>query len=301
MRIYTDYQQIKFSSEQLILLGCIDNIYMCVVADKNRMIVYEEVKTYCMTHIDYVSSPSCCDVIVLPHKFKGVCDDIYLQMVRIAKQFKKPLLCFYNDDDDRRHAIDDCVRLYRTSLNMSTKLANEFALPPLCTVKHNKSYTNELTVGFCGSVVQSVRRRYLNELVKSDIPTNVIIRKGFWAPGIDKRVAVQEFFQNIEQNTFTFCCRGAGNFSYRFYEVMGMGRIPILIQTDNVIPFWDELTSKKLHIGIVIVNDGDDIVDTVKAYYIENINNIIEIQKMNQYVFQTYFSGLGFTKKIVEN
>lgn len=296
MKIYTDYKQIKFSSEQLILLGCIDN-----VNDERRMSVYEEVKSYCMKHIDYVSSPSCCDVIVLPHKFRGVYDNIYLQMVHIAKHFDKPLLCFYNDDDDSQHNIDNCVRLYRTSINMSTKLSNEFALPPLCTVERNESYTNELTIGFCGSVAQSIRRHYLNALIKSDITTNVIIRRGFGAPGIDKKVAIQDFFQNIQQNTFTFCCRGAGNFSYRFYEVMGMGRIPILIMTDNVIPFWEELKSRKLNTGIVLVNDGDDIVRIVKEYYTSNKDNIIEIQKMNKYVFQTYFSGLGFIKRIIEH
>ena len=38
------------------------------------------------------------------------------------------MLCFYNDDDDKKHSINPNVILYRTSFYKSTKLDNELAL-----------------------------------------------------------------------------------------------------------------------------------------------------------------------------
>lgn len=35
---------------------------------------------------------------------------------------------------------------------------------------------------------------------------------------------------------YIMCARGAGNFSYRFYEVMCSGRIPLFVDTDCLLP-----------------------------------------------------------------
>ena len=66
------------------------------------------------------------------------------------------------------------------------------------------------------------------------------------------------------------------------------------------ITFWKELTSNNYHTGIVCVNEGDDIVHVVHEYHNNNKDNLINLQKMNRYVFQQYFSGLGFTQQLVK-
>ncbi len=38
------------------------------------------------------------------------------------------------------------------------------------------------------------------------------------------------FDENMETSEFTFCPRGNGNFSIRFYESLYSGRIPIIIK-----------------------------------------------------------------------
>jgi hypothetical protein len=48
---------------------------------------------------------------------------------------------------------------------------------------------------------------------------------------------------------------------------MMMGRIPILVNTDCVFPFEDKYDMNE--IGIII-NENDDIVQSVKDYYIKN-------------------------------
>lgn len=47
----------------------------------------------------------------------------------------------------------------------------------------------------------------------------------------------REFFANIRNTDYTVCVRGGGNFSVRLYETLAMGRIPVLVDTDCLLPF----------------------------------------------------------------
>ncbi|HYD92903.1 MAG TPA: exostosin family protein [Candidatus Paceibacterota bacterium] len=46
-----------------------------------------------------------------------------------------------------------------------------------------------------------------------------------------------EFIENILESDFILCPKGDGNFSARFYETLSLGRIPVLIDTDMILPF----------------------------------------------------------------
>ena len=158
-----------------------------------------------------------------------------------------------------------------------------------------------MTIGFCGQITKE-RKQYLDILSKSDINCDFIFRKGYWAPGMDKQKAREEFYENIESNLFAFCYRGCGNFSYRFYQIMSMGRIPILINTNTVIPFWDEIICKH-NIGIIIdekdiKSKKKDIIIEIKEYY--NKNDLFEIQKNNRKLYEKYFSPSGFLENITK-
>ena len=68
------------------------------------------------------------------------------------------------------------------------------------------------------------------------------------------------------KSLFTFCYRGAGNFSYRFYETLMMGRIPILVNTDCVFPFEDKVDINSL--GLVLNEKTlkiEEFIDKIKG------------------------------------
>ena len=46
----------------------------------------------------------------------------------------------------------------------------------------------------------------------------------------------RSFYENIYGTDYTLCVRGFGNWSYRFYETLACGRIPIFVDSDCVIP-----------------------------------------------------------------
>ena len=96
---------------------------------------------------------------------------------------------------------------------------------------------------------QSLRFSLLNTLQKDkEITPNFTIHNQsifFDASNeIEKEKTRIHFLENIINSDYVFCCRGAANYSNRFYETLACGRIPVLIDTDCQLPFeefidWD--------------------------------------------------------------
>lgn len=102
----------------------------------------------------------------------------------------------------------------------------------------------------------AVRVRALRALARSDrVVTNFLIRSektnargGRWKQppvGVDvQRDSQLEYLENSLHSDYVVSSRGFGNFSYRLYETLASGRIPVLVDTDCVLPFdfaidWD--------------------------------------------------------------
>lgn len=94
-----------------------------------------------------------------------------------------------------------------------------------------------------------LRSQALKALASShDVQTRFVVRAkyrgGERTPG-DREWLTREFYANIAETDCTLCVRGGGNFSKRFYETLAMGRIPVLLDTDCLLPFepdfnWDD-------------------------------------------------------------
>ncbi len=87
------------------------------------------------------------------------------------------------------------------------------------------------------------RANYLKILQNdSRLSCNFILRSKYRAGATTQEVrnrTTLEFFENIYNNCYTFCMRGHGNFSVRLYEVISLGRIPILVDTDCKLPLGE--------------------------------------------------------------
>jgi len=87
------------------------------------------------------------------------------------------------------------------------------------------------------------RKEILKKLSdQSEIITNFTIRDSF-APGTigKNKNARLEYVNNIINSDYTLCYRGAANYSLRLYETLCLGRIPLFINTDCVLPFENEI------------------------------------------------------------
>ena len=308
IKIFTLKNFVEFTSEQIILFGLLPNYDSLKIEPHNYNFKgetrYKNVIEKCRQLFEYTNDIIESDIVVLPYKFKGFCDQNTKQLYHECLKHNKVLYIFYNDDNDKPLIPDlNNIKIYRTSFNKSIKHKNEFALPAFSPDYFNGYIKNsELSIGYCGHKIHG-RDYYLNKLINSNLSTNFILRNGFWAPGIDKLQARKDYIENIDTNLFTFCYRGAGNFSYRFYDVMMMGRIPILIKTDSVYPFEDKYNLNS--IGIVleesdIKNKNLNLVNIIKDYYETNKEKLYEIQQQNREIWEKYYSCCGFLQNVVQ-
>jgi hypothetical protein len=115
------------------------------------------------------------------------------------------------------------------------------------------------------------------------VTSNFIIKKKYRA-GVnsneqkDKHKTTLEFFDNIIQSDYVLCVRGAGNFSVRLYETLAMGRIPVYVNTDCILPLSDTINWKD-HVVWVEYKDRNKIVEKIEAYH----NKMTEKELNNQF------------------
>jgi hypothetical protein len=64
----------------------------------------------------------------------------------------------------------------------------------------------------------------------------------------------REYFGNIVSGDYVLSVRGLGNYSVRFYEALACGRIPLFINTDNVLP---EIGAERWESCVVEVDCSD--------------------------------------------
>jgi len=304
IKIYTLTDKLKFCPEVVILAGLLKNTPPSKNNEPDR---YRNVISYCQDRIEYVKQPDKCDVFVLPHKFDGINSNNYKKLLSLAKQYNKKLLCFYNDDDDKTYSIDSNVVLYRTSFYKSSKLDNELALNVLVPDFYDRNHQNELSVGFCGTIFKKNKREELLKYIKnSHLKSDIILRTdngNRWDFEHNYSQRRKEYFDNMRNTLFTLCDRGYGNYSYRFYETMMMGRIPIIIDTDCVFPFEDKININE--IGLVLksteIKDKESFIGSIEKYYQENKERLEEIQSNNRKIWEDYYSAEGFVENLLRN
>lgn len=118
-------------------------------------------------------------------------------------------------------------------------------------------------------VPTALRARVL-KLLREDpgIDTRFLLRRGYKGRGdpLGPEVARREFLYNISCSDYTLCVRGSGNFSQRLYETLAMGRIPILINTDCILP-WDDLIAWREYCVWVEEEDLKNIGESLRAFH----------------------------------
>jgi hypothetical protein len=119
------------------------------------------------------------------------------------------------------------------------------------------------------------------------LETNFIFKMTFWDGKPGDKQTIKDFDDTIESSEFVFSPRGAGNYSYRFYQALKAGRIPVVTNEELVMPFKDGLID--WNSICVFINPGDDIVE--KIYEFWNANDIYEVQQKTAKIFNHYIAA----------
>lgn len=152
----------------------------------------------------------------------------------------------------------------------------------------------------------NVREQAILSLLPSDkVRCNFTIRDQFWAglgdptkPANLRRQAKDDFMRNMIDSDYILCARGGGNFSYRLYETLSCGRIPIIVDTDIVLPFMTDLDWKKFCVWLRPSELGG-ISEKIHDFH-QNLtpDEFIELQQQCRRHWEESLSPAGFFSRM---
>lgn len=214
---------------------------------------------------------------------------------KIMKKVIVFLICDFADN----FYIPNNVLLFRTSIYKSHKKFNEFLLPyVLEEIDRPFTILNKTKlpiIGFCGRV-DNHRKKLIEKLQNTPkVKLNFNLKTEFWGGNPHNKDLINEFTNNIINSHFTVCNRGNGNYSMRFYQVLSAGRIPILVDTDSILPFNDKINWNEI---IIIGKNEDDVINKLFEWWKEK--DIEELQKKCKNIYDTFFDKRFFLKNIFE-
>jgi len=159
-----------------------------------------------------------------------------------------------------------------------------------------------------GKMRPPLREKALKILAKNgQIDTNFIIRKSFQGGALNKDGTInptlmnkvrQEYLQNLIESDYILCARGVGNYSYRLYETLCCGKIPVFIDTDCVLPYNFEIDWRKYCVWVDI-KELPFIAEKIAEFHDAiSPQDFLELQYQCRQFWGEWLSPEGFFQKI---
>ena len=151
---------------------------------------------------------------------------------------------------------------------------------------------------------QSLRYKLLTQLAADPtIETEFIIRERNLYIGNDDQAARQqlrqEYIANMLSSDYVLCMRGSGNFSYRFYEALSLGKIPVLVDTDDALPFEDEIPWQT---HILRIPEAEHISERIKAHFDAHTpESLAQLQASNRALWLEWFRPETYFPKLLKH
>ena len=167
-------------------------------------------------------------------------------------------------------------------------------------IRHPSNYQKFRFLRMRDNVLQSLGR---SRLVRS----NFVRRQG-WYGGKESLVGGEheemvknarlEYVSNLVNCDYVVTVRGAGNYSFRFYEALACGRIPLFIDTDCVLPFETEINWKDYCVWLDY-SDFRHAGEAVADFHSGLSNRrFIELQHECRRIYEEWVSPEGFFSKL---
>ena len=255
------------------------------------------------------------DVYVVPfcgiHDNPGLHFEKWITEISHAIKLGKTIVYFVGTDNNipvnisKRHGL-----IFRTSGFLSESKSNVYGCPTVnIDIGEPKTYRTELSISFTGCITTSdegiysgsgkyvgIRRSIVKNLLETaPNKCDFNIKNGWGARTKEDRI---QFFKNMNDNLYSLCVRGGGNYSFRLGESLMMGRIPVLIDTECILPFENEIPYDTNCVRIKPEN-FNRIFDVVQEYHDAHTEEeLISIQKQNRIIWEEYFIPKNTYKRI---
>lgn len=144
-------------------------------------------------------------------------------------------------------------------------------------------------------------RRKAMALLKKNahIETQFILRSSFFGQAAkeDSPHFRQEYLDNMRDSDFALAPRGDGNYSRRFFRALSMGVIPILIDTDMVLPMERQIDYDKFIVRVPHAELHTLPSRVVELYDSLTDQEFMDMQLRAREMFNTYLRQDAFYSK----
>ncbi|RXR19079.1 hypothetical protein EQG63_06440 [Flavobacterium amnicola] len=247
-----------------------------------------------------------CDVIISSSFPVGIFNKKEIQKkIDSYKNEKKLVVIFMISDNESKFQLYPNIVLFRTSLKKSKRDWREYVLPYIweCFSEPLEALekTEKPIIGFCGSIKKNLGKRLscIETIQKNEkLISNFILRTDFWGGKPQDKQLKEDFKKNIKTSHFNLSNRGRGNFSMRFYQVLSLGRIPVLLDSDMLLPFEEEINWNRY---CITAKNENELSSAITAWWQnKSAQDVIEVQKDCYTLFQNYFTEKKFANKAME-
>ena len=150
------------------------------------------------------------------------------------------------------------------------------------------------------------RMQVISVLQKSDsIQSHFIIRSSY--SGHIKTIKTnveqtrKEYISNMIDSDYALIIKGDGNYSYRFYEALSVGRIPVLLDTDCILPLEDIIDYDSFILRVDYKNISH--LDAIIAQHYRSLSDedYQDMQRVARDVYEQYLSVQSYFRYITTN
>lgn len=249
-----------------------------------------------------------------------------MRMAELAARYGRPMVIFFNSDFEEPIPIDDAV-IFRTSMNASSAGPNEQAWPGwTCDVLRtygggrleSRAKPEQPTVGYCGYLDYRNNFERLQRTIRGQIAPwarlrGDAVRTLSKAHEIDSRFVLRrrfgghagaaerdEYARNLLTCDYALVARGRGNFSFRLYEAMSAGAIPVFLDTDCRLPLDDVIPYRELFVWIS-ANDVHSIADHLTRFHAAHDSSSLNSHRRRiREVYDRYLSPLAYHREVAD-
>jgi hypothetical protein len=156
------------------------------------------------------------------------------------------------------------------------------------------------------STAMSTRARAITALLRQgDVETNFVFRhegsvdaSGNWGPWNSSNEYRHEFVANTISSDYVLCTRGWGNYSFRLYEALCLGRIPLFVDTDCVLPTPGAIDWSRVAV-MTELDDVDHLGDRVLEFHrMVSAEEFRDRQKFAREVWRSHLSPEGWFRHL---
>jgi len=175
---------------------------------------------------------------------------------------------------------------------------NGVPIPLICSPiekEHLNTTKKDIFCSYVGSISNNAHCRVKLYQTYSNDPDFYFSQPRYWTPSVPQD-KFDEFINITKRSIFSLCPKGYGKQSFRLYEVIQLGSVPIFVYTDKWFPFKKFINWDKFCV-LIHENEIHSLKNKLLSYNKIDIKNMLAEGRK---IYNEYFTMEGMSRGILK-